>query len=415
MDSVPPIFVESVCVLLNHKSRQASGKIDSMWGQVSLFTLQKIYTLRIFVDETEEKLYAVARAPVSNRMVPFDSVDLKFITNFHISTPKNLGVLDSFTSSGPPQKQDFLCAMTRKIANNHMDLVPPIFVESVSLLSNHKSLQASGKIDFMWGQASLFTLQKIYTLRVFVDETEEKLYAVARAPISNRMVPLHSVDLKFITNFHISTHNNLGVLSEKWKEITFNELQRLIHFIRPTTETRLPVRHDKGCCNKLNLEHSGQITRNLLSFPLPVDTVDLLIREQEFLPVAEEFFQNSGPLYSITIWCGNFALNQSTVDALIENFVPVDGGNFALYGNTRFTKEQLERLILKCEMSVKKVRLRIHPKCSTWSFDFDKYYSKRKAEKNRITSARNGALLKVRMRSCTDGHVVLQWGVISRK
>uniref|UniRef100_A0A1I7YGA3 FBD domain-containing protein n=1 Tax=Steinernema glaseri TaxID=37863 RepID=A0A1I7YGA3_9BILA len=86
MDSVPRIFVESVCLCLDHSSRQASESIPFLWGKVSTVLLYKIHTLFVHHDNNEEKLYAAAMSVFSCNVVSLDSVSLKFITNFCISS-----------------------------------------------------------------------------------------------------------------------------------------------------------------------------------------------------------------------------------------------------------------------------------------------------------------------------------------
>uniref|UniRef100_A0A1I7Y026 F-box domain-containing protein n=1 Tax=Steinernema glaseri TaxID=37863 RepID=A0A1I7Y026_9BILA len=305
-----------------------------------------------------------------------------------------------------------------------MDAVPQIFVESVCLLLNRDSIWRSSWISSRWGKISSATINKIHTLQVFVEMTTEKLYAFAHPTILEidedvmwwqlDSVPLDSVDLKFITKFRIeacwSVEDRPLPSTDIWKEISLTKVKRLCEFISPTTEGR-SMCFDIGYCNKLEIKDAS-IHKKLLSWRLAVDTVDLWIEREEFLPAVEEFLQNSGPLYSITSWYGNFT---TSVDALIDKFVPVDGGIFSLHENTRLTKEQLERLVLKCELSNKKVTLVACPEGATKSseatdfFDFDKYYGKKGVEEGELIARREGAKLELRVKSFLAGEFRWRW------
>uniref|UniRef100_A0A1I7Z3F7 Dimer_Tnp_hAT domain-containing protein n=1 Tax=Steinernema glaseri TaxID=37863 RepID=A0A1I7Z3F7_9BILA len=229
-----------------------------------------------------------------------------------------------------------------------MDAVPWLFVESVCLCLDRQSLRESCKILSWWGNVSFATSKKIHTLRVFVGEHEGKLYAAARSTVDDD-VPLESVDLKFTTNFSIEPHEWVEQLSSSiWKETTLDQLQMLINLIRPTTERRHPTRYDPESSSTLRLDNSTWITKKLYSMRLPVDSVELSIETKKHQSAAEEFLDSTGPLYDITFWYTYSSLKKSTVDALINKFVPVDGGFFSLGSQTRLTRDQLERLVLKC-------------------------------------------------------------------
>uniref|UniRef100_A0A1I7Y1E7 FTH domain-containing protein n=1 Tax=Steinernema glaseri TaxID=37863 RepID=A0A1I7Y1E7_9BILA len=109
---------------------------------------------------------------------------------------------------------------------------------------------------------------------------------------------------------------------------------------------------------------------------LPVDTVDLQMRSEGGLENVERFLENAGPLYNIS--CNIQNIKPNTIDVLIDKFVPVDGGSFDL--KQPLSKDQLERLVLKCEMSDKKVNVTVSPEGFTYGsdvtdfFDFDKHY-----------------------------------------
>uniref|UniRef100_A0A1I7YLB0 F-box domain-containing protein n=1 Tax=Steinernema glaseri TaxID=37863 RepID=A0A1I7YLB0_9BILA len=164
-----------------------------------------------------------------------------------------------------------------------MDTVPRLFIESVCLcLLDRPSLLASTRIPSAWGQICSVTSEKIHTLRVFLDGTAEKIYAVALPALKydtdSKYVPLNSVDQKLITNFRIETvsPDQVQVLSNSWKEITLDKLQKLVHFIRPVRNKRHPLRYDDESLNTLTLRRGSQwINGKILSLRLPVDSVDL--------------------------------------------------------------------------------------------------------------------------------------------
>uniref|UniRef100_A0A1I7YW67 Quinolinate synthase n=1 Tax=Steinernema glaseri TaxID=37863 RepID=A0A1I7YW67_9BILA len=139
---------------------------------------------------------------------------------------------------------------------------------------------------------------------------------------------------------------------------------------------------------------------------LPVDSVNLCIASKEIQAAAEEFFENTGPLYNVMIWHTCSPFKQSTVDALIDKFVPVDEGSFYLNGPTRLTRTQLERLVLKCELSNKKLEIQVYPEGATETskvtnfFDFDKHYSRKIVQEGEVTARREGAQLEVRVGRC---------------
>uniref|UniRef100_A0A1I7YKK6 RNA-dependent RNA polymerase n=1 Tax=Steinernema glaseri TaxID=37863 RepID=A0A1I7YKK6_9BILA len=291
--------------------------------------------------------------------------------------------------------------------------------------------------------------------------------------ILEEVVPLDSVDPKFITNFRILPY----IYVSSKKEITLKQLQRLVRLIKPTSEGRPPVRYTlessnllslsrstligkelcsglgasmvrrggikwkevalvwieklvlpglswrDSSCNAMCLYGTSWIDRKLVSMRLPVNSVILWLSLEEHQAAAEEFFENTGPLYRIDISYTHSALKQSTVDAMIDKFVPVDGGSFRVTEHTNFTrelhqtrlnKEQLERLIRKCEMSDKKVEIKVWPEGFTKSskltdfFDFDKYYSKKTVEERRITASREGAKLVLRVRRYDDA-LIWKW------
>uniref|UniRef100_A0A1I8AC62 DUF3398 domain-containing protein n=1 Tax=Steinernema glaseri TaxID=37863 RepID=A0A1I8AC62_9BILA len=212
------------------------------------------------------------------------------------------------------------------------------------------------------------------------DGSVEKIYAAALHASDYDAyydaVPLDSVDLKFITNFRVETvtPDEQQNLARCYKEITLHDLEKLVHFIRPVKNERHPLRYDDKSLNTLTLRQGSQwINRRIHSMRLPVDEVTLLDVK------AGQFFETAGPLYYVKY--DESDLEQRTVDALIEKFVPIDGGSFKLH--QRLSEEHLRKLFEKCVLSKKKVKVGIFPKDSTkildstGPIDYDKYYSER--------------------------------------
>uniref|UniRef100_A0A1I7YW19 FBA_2 domain-containing protein n=1 Tax=Steinernema glaseri TaxID=37863 RepID=A0A1I7YW19_9BILA len=293
-----------------------------------------------------------------------------------------------------------------------MDSLPQIFVENVCLCLDRRSIRESCKILSWWGQVFSTTFKKIHTLCVFPDQDGGKLYAVAQAS-SHDAVPLDSVDLQFITSFSILPWF-VARFDSEITEITLNQLQRLVQFIKPTTEGLPPVRYAYQSSNTLQLQGSTWISKKLLSMRLPVDSVYLSLKEEELQAAAEEFFENTGPLYNVTIWYTHSALKQSTVDALIDKFVPVDGGGFCLTRYTELTRAQLEKLVLKCERAGKKVMVDVCPEDFTCIskvtdfFDFDRHYSTKKVKDGEVIANRDGAKLVLRVTHLA-GVLIWKW------
>uniref|UniRef100_A0A1I8AHY6 F-box domain-containing protein n=1 Tax=Steinernema glaseri TaxID=37863 RepID=A0A1I8AHY6_9BILA len=174
-----------------------------------------------------------------------------------------------------------------------MDTVPRLFMESVCLcLLDRPSLRESTKIPSVWGKICTATSKKIHTLRVVLDGSAEKIYAAAepvRAYNTNAVffsdlplaVPLDSVDPKYITNFRIETNTRFIVPSSTWKEITLDNLQRLVHFIRPRVvhfirpvrNERPPLRYFESINTLILYRQSNWINGKLLAMQLPCDVV----------------------------------------------------------------------------------------------------------------------------------------------
>uniref|UniRef100_A0A1I7YH17 FBA_2 domain-containing protein n=1 Tax=Steinernema glaseri TaxID=37863 RepID=A0A1I7YH17_9BILA len=278
-----------------------------------------------------------------------------------------------------------------------MDSVPWVFMESVCRLLDRVTLEVGKWIPSMWGDVSHSTSAKIRVLNVIIDRMGQ-LYAAAghaRGDYLYSIVPLDSVDLNFITNFHISSFegNDEGIqrLSKTWKQITLDDLQKLVSFI---------------------LTRNVPIGPKLLSIRLPVDWIELWINDDEHVKGAEEFFENAGPLYYVS--CGIRRLKQSTIDAMIKKFVPLDGGSFSL--SKKLCRKQLERLVVKCEMLEKKVTLSVcskgrskkSKKDVTDFFDFDKYYSINRVGKE-LFAVRQGARLELRVTHKFENRFEWRW------
>uniref|UniRef100_A0A1I7XYJ4 PEX-1N domain-containing protein n=1 Tax=Steinernema glaseri TaxID=37863 RepID=A0A1I7XYJ4_9BILA len=300
-----------------------------------------------------------------------------------------------------------------------MDAVPQLFVQSVILCAlDLNSVKEGRKIPSLWGNVFSATSKKIHTLSVIVCE-KQKLYAAAKAICSSTLVSLDRVDSKLIINFQIDATVvwDSRSISREYTEISLDGLQRLIRLICPTTEGRQPVRYNKQSSNSLWLgHHIHSINGQLLSRQLPVDEVSLFT----YIPEVDVFFENAGPLYHV--YCSMY-LKPSTVDAMIEKFVPVDGGSFTLSEQTRLSREQLERLVLKCEMSKRKVTVTVFPQGVTESseitdfFDFNKYYSTKVVQLYEVVAIREGTELTMWVQWLTRARGELQWrwGVIPWK
>uniref|UniRef100_A0A1I7YPD4 Integrase catalytic domain-containing protein n=1 Tax=Steinernema glaseri TaxID=37863 RepID=A0A1I7YPD4_9BILA len=287
-----------------------------------------------------------------------------------------------------------------------MDRVPALFIESVCLrFYDRQSLRRSAEIGSLWGKITTVSQAKIYTLRVRVDPTEGKLYAAAQKVHCwdhRRAVPLDRVDLTSITNFRIDDVSYGDPLPSSWREISLDELGRLARFIRPTGYERRPICYTHAGSNRLRLTLSANnsITGKLISLRLPVDSISLSIYGGNEAEV-EEFFAHAGPLYDVSIIYGSrtrSTLKQSTVDMIIDKYVPAHHGGLRL--DRPMTREQLERLVVKCEMSGEQIGVDVVPEESTKSldatelFDCDKYqYSTKKVEPGELHAIREGGTL----------------------
>uniref|UniRef100_A0A1I7YM74 Nucleolar protein 6 n=1 Tax=Steinernema glaseri TaxID=37863 RepID=A0A1I7YM74_9BILA len=192
-------------------------------------------------------------------------------------------------------------------ANLNMDTVPRLFIEGVYFLLDRRSRGETRRILPTWDIYCSAISKKSHTLQVLLDGSSKKIYAAA----------LPALDMEKLLSI--------------WREISLDYLQRLVHFIRPVKNERHPLVYDYFSFNPLTLKRGSRwINGQLLSLQLPADTVDLEIDKRE---EAEKFFENAGPLYSVNYLLGP-TLEPSTLDALIEKFVPIDGGHV----HERFSK-----------------------------------------------------------------------------
>uniref|UniRef100_A0A1I7YVK2 F-box domain-containing protein n=1 Tax=Steinernema glaseri TaxID=37863 RepID=A0A1I7YVK2_9BILA len=255
----------------------------------------------------------------------------------------------------------------------------------------------------------------MHTLMVMIDDNTGKLYAAAKPifpSVIDEIVPLESVNLKFVTHFHIEAL--WGDLSISYKEIFPEYLQKLVQFIKPSPEERHPLCYDDQSCNKLRLEEATWISRKLLSMRLPVSSLYLMIEETKFEAALEEFLESAGSLSYIQIY-SVVPLKHSTVDALIDKFAPVDRGGFTLSRSICLTKNQLERLVFKCGMSDKEVGITVYPEGATDNskvtdlFHFHKHYSIKTIGNKQLTATRGGSELELHMTQLIGGSVMWMW------
>uniref|UniRef100_A0A1I8AN47 FBA_2 domain-containing protein n=1 Tax=Steinernema glaseri TaxID=37863 RepID=A0A1I8AN47_9BILA len=298
-----------------------------------------------------------------------------------------------------------------------MDAVPQIFMESVCLSLDRDSLRASRYIYSTWGTICYVTSKKVHTLRVLLDGEEKKIYAAAEPPrlydTYRIAASLDSVDLKFVTNIRIETRTTYDSpqLTNNWKEITLDRLQRLVRFIAPTKNERHPLRYDPESLNSLSLKRGSEwINRKILSLGLPVDSVNLEVSKEE----AMEFFETAGLLYFVRYVAPN--VEQSIVDTIIEKFVPIDDGSFSI--NNGLNRAQMNKLFKKCVLSDKKVKVTLTLEFSTNSialthfFDYDKYYSEKEVLRQgmEVRCANRGeARLKLQVRLIHVGWIEWLW------
>uniref|UniRef100_A0A1I7Y7S7 FBA_2 domain-containing protein n=1 Tax=Steinernema glaseri TaxID=37863 RepID=A0A1I7Y7S7_9BILA len=245
------------------------------------------------------------------------------------------------------------------------------------------------------------------------DGTAEKIYAAALPALKydtdSKYVPLDSVDLKFVTNFRIETVTTIRVraFSDSWKEITLDNLQRLVHFIRPVRNEIHPLVNDYGSLNTLRLDSRSQwINGKILSMRLPVESVTLWDVK------SYEFFETAGTLYHVDY--RGPTLKQSAIDALIEKFVPIDGGSFHV--DEELSEEQMKKLFEKCALANREVSVMFILQNSTTMFDstdpinYDKYYSERKVleEGNEVLFGKEDKK-KLELQICRWNMLWLKW------
>uniref|UniRef100_A0A1I7Y145 Cilia- and flagella-associated protein 61 n=1 Tax=Steinernema glaseri TaxID=37863 RepID=A0A1I7Y145_9BILA len=466
MDKVPRLFVERVCLLLDGDVLGRSWQISSFWSEVGMAFFEKIHTLLVFVDKEAEDIYAVARPTFSEDnpySVALDSVDLKFITNFHVSDnkhydyyveyeiedilkkitlddlqklirfirpttegrhpvkyncfAKNYLYLTSFTGIGGKilsmympvdtvtlyRKDEDVIAIREEEELKNLELffenAGPLYDVSCSI-QNLKPRTIEAMIDkFVPLEGGSFSLQQSLSnkqlerlvLKCVQSDKEVSvylypegatkssvIYAVAQPTFSAQIVPLHSVELKFITNFSI-TYESMPGTTSSYKEITVDKLQRLMHFMNPKKKRRHPVQYDSKSTNYLRLSVTtpNRIYRELLTMRLPIESLEMPTIF-ELMDEVEAFLEITWSLYRFYCACTSRYFEQSTVDALIDTFIPTDGGSFSL--TQPLSKDQLERLVVKCEMSDRKVRIRVSPQPKFWMPFFDNYFSQKRVK-----------------------------------
>uniref|UniRef100_A0A1I7YPD0 F-box domain-containing protein n=1 Tax=Steinernema glaseri TaxID=37863 RepID=A0A1I7YPD0_9BILA len=201
----------------------------------------------------------------------------------------------------------------------------------------------------------------------------------------SEVVPLSRVNPKFITNFKIEEIAAAGLnnITTSWKEITLDELERLVNIIRPVRSERHPLRYDSESLNTLELLHNQlQITSDLISKRLPFDTFaisscvfDEAYGSRSSASHAEHFIKNAGPLYRVSISdMEERPLPESALDTLIDKFIPINRGTF--YLEQSLNKEQINRLFDKCATANKEVVVNIGFGSLNLEglVDYDKYY-----------------------------------------
>ncbi|KAK0429327.1 hypothetical protein QR680_011321 [Steinernema hermaphroditum] len=305
-----------------------------------------------------------------------------------------------------------------------MDAVPTLFMEDVFIILGQRGLSNAKQLSSPWSLEAEATQNKIHVLMVFTDFELGKILVTARPRIElcavggRNDVPLSSVDSKFITQFHVRDVNYNGEdYPTEWKEITLDHAQRLINVVRPKIERRKPLKYNRYDSNRLNItridaeKDKWDLGRTLLSMRLPVD--DIYISNIDgYESEIEKFFENLGPLYNI--WISHSAasnLSSRCFDLLCEKFVPTNGGilRFEKY----VSREQLEKLVLKCEMSETKVYFEVMfadfegERTLQKIFNFEKLYSKTKFEEGYFFALKEGAKLEVIVR---DLGAEVEWG-----
>uniref|UniRef100_A0A1I7ZL61 Three-Cys-motif partner protein TcmP n=1 Tax=Steinernema glaseri TaxID=37863 RepID=A0A1I7ZL61_9BILA len=315
-----------------------------------------------------------------------------------------------------------------------MDTVPRLFMERVCFYLGHRARNESCNIPAPWGGICSATRRKIYTLLIAVDKHKSNFWVAARPVLPEKekyvkavpldgvdlkflrnfqpvlpekekyikLVPLDDVDLKFLRNFQLGTLYNL---TSSFKEITLEALQKLVRFIKPAKKEAHPVRYEQESSNHFwLLSDTSHTIKKLLSTRLPVDSI-YLSTYIGYVPELQEFFEHVGPLYKVDIIDFSHTFRKSMIDVMIDKYYPVDGGSFSF--NMPLTRNQLERLVLKCEMSDKKVKLTVRSEEGkelrpsddiTKMFDFDKYYTNRRVERGELIAVREGGKLALRAR-----------------
>uniref|UniRef100_A0A1I7YEL9 Uncharacterized protein n=1 Tax=Steinernema glaseri TaxID=37863 RepID=A0A1I7YEL9_9BILA len=325
------------------------------------------------------------------------------------------------------QKQfSFVPPLRVQSIDQDMDSVPGLFIQDVCLsLQDRRSIDACRNLPpSRWRQICRATSDKMCTLVIYLDNVEKKIYAAAcylYHDFFHPYAPFKTVALRFFNNFRVEPllENALSHYVPFWKEITPDKLRDLAHSIKPTWVKTHPVRYDRRCGNSVSLNRkTNWINGTILSMRLPVDSMTISIDKCDLENVVT-FFENIGSIFKFSCdlvginWTKTMhSLMQRTVDTIIEKFVPTDGGWFRV--GQPLTREQIKRLVLKCEMSNKSVTVLVNSqgfRKVSELYDFlniDKHYSKKEVVKEVLYAFRKGTPLEltVRRSSC---HVSFRW------
>uniref|UniRef100_A0A1I7YQC5 FTH domain-containing protein n=1 Tax=Steinernema glaseri TaxID=37863 RepID=A0A1I7YQC5_9BILA len=292
-----------------------------------------------------------------------------------------------------------------------MDNVPTVFIEKVCLLAFDSEFTAflgeAEQISSHFGEVIAATGEKIHQLLVKVYLSDEKILVTGKSvaePARHEPIfrtPLDELSLRFVTHFHVELlgseksdrdfgedyyydgHFYRHEPREAWTEVSSDRLLRLLRAIRPTgREGPHPARYDRHFRNHLKgvyIDAENYTCRKLLSLQLPFDSIHFEYTT-ECRREIENFLESSGPLYNIDIDYNTMEiLTTRSIDFAVEKFVPLDGSCADLSGP--LNRKQMEKLVLKCEMSDQKASI-----CAgfdeykdgmdiTKLFDFDLLYS----------------------------------------
>ncbi|KAK0405927.1 hypothetical protein QR680_018268 [Steinernema hermaphroditum] len=295
-----------------------------------------------------------------------------------------------------------------------MNTVPALFMEDVFIVLGSWDLYCAKWLSAPWSRVAEATKTKIHVLMAFLHFESGKVLVTARQRCDlyethlDCNVPLNSVDSKFITQFHVRDISfDFEESPSPWKEITLEQLKHLINAVRPTERTK-PLRCDRYDTNRLYInmllaeKDTWGLGRRLFSMRLPVDCVHLRTIEGYDKEI-ERFLETTGPLFRVSVDSVRF-------DLLFDKFVPIDRGVFLFRGEVN--RHQLERLVMKCEMSGAEVRFEVDfydfegERSLENIFDFKKIYSKTRWEEDCLVAHREGSELELYAQYYDD---VLDW------